>query len=175
MALVLIGEAAVGALAGELLNAVLELKHKVTVFEATLTRLESTLYIISPIIHEIECQICVLGRAEREIQTLAMIREVLEKGDELVCKCLKVGHWNILKKIHYEKRLEELDDSLTRFLSVDIQAPMARDVKEILLAVRRMAQQFSTDYYADVTMGVIESSNMQTNLKVSINCPAFFQ
>ena len=94
----LIGGAGLGALAGELLEAVLELKRRVAIFKATLTRLESTLEALCPVIQVIQYQCSVLGRPDRELQRLAMIRIELENGKELVSKCFKVRRLDIPRK-----------------------------------------------------------------------------
>ena len=163
MALELIG--GLGALAGELLKAVLELKRRVVIFEATLTRLESTLETLCPVIQVIQYQCSVLGRPDRELQRLAMIRIELEKGKELVSKCFQVWRLDILRKNRYAKRLEKLDESLRRFLSVDMQALIVVNVNEILLATTRVVHP----------VGVTKPSYWHTNLVVSIHCPAFFE
>ena len=88
--------AGLGAVAGELLASVLRLKRRVDCFDATLTRLESTLMALWPAIQKIECQCYVLGRSDTERQRLTTIRTELENGNKLVSKCSKVRKWNFV-------------------------------------------------------------------------------
>ncbi|XP_028779381.1 uncharacterized protein LOC114735794 [Neltuma alba] len=56
----------------------------------------------------------------------------MRAGEELVRRYSNKSLWNFLCFPYYQKKLQERDESLRRTLSVDVQAQMARDVKEIL-------------------------------------------
>ena len=158
MAFAVVGEAALGAILGELLRAVLELKEKADTFRTTLESLQSTLETIWPVIEDIKYQNYALGRPKGEIERF--IRR-LEDGHRLICKCSKVGRRDYLKQVRYRKRLVAFDESLTRFLKVEMQALMARDQREMLLAVQRISMrlEFAPNHYgyADFTTGVRSS------------------
>ncbi|KAJ1424925.1 hypothetical protein SESBI_11319 [Sesbania bispinosa] len=135
MAASLVGGAAVGAVFGELLNAVLETRDKAIMFKQTLANLRSTLLTIAPTIQEIEQQNIDLGRPKEELESL--IRE-MEEGTNLVSKCSKIHRLNFKARARYQERLEALMDSLARFFTIDMQAHISRDQKETLFTVRRL-------------------------------------
>lgn len=114
----LVGEAALGAVFGELLRAVLDTKSNADGFESDLNSLESTLKSISPIIEEIQTLKKQLNRPE-ELQDLI---EHLNKGKELVRKCSKVNSCTSYKRAPYAKKLRELDVYISRFFHINMQA-----------------------------------------------------
>ena len=131
----LVGGAALGAVFGELVKAVLEMRDKVTGFEKTLAYLRTTLIAIDPVIKEIQQRNNDLGRPNEELESL--IRE-MEEGTKLVCKGSKIHKLNFPARIRYQEELAELIESLVRFFMIDMQAQTARDLKETLLEVRRI-------------------------------------
>lgn len=130
-----VGGAALGAVFGELLSAVLKMKDKAIMFKQTLADLRSTLEAIAPTIKEIEQQNNDLGRPKEELERL--IRE-MEEGTKLVCKCSKIHRLNYLARARYQDQLVALLTSLVRFVIIEMQAQTARDQKETLLKVRRI-------------------------------------
>ncbi|RYQ83981.1 hypothetical protein Ahy_B10g102872 isoform B [Arachis hypogaea] len=135
MAAALIGGAAVGAVFGELLKAVLEMKDKTIMFKPTLAYLQTTLESLKPLMKEIEQHNNKLCRPKAELESL--IRD-MEDGTKLVYKCSKIHKLNLPAKIYCQKQLEELEWCLSRFFSIDMQAQILRDLKETLLEVRRI-------------------------------------
>ncbi|TKY63639.1 NAD(P)H dehydrogenase (quinone) FQR1 [Spatholobus suberectus] len=131
----IIAEAAVGAVFGELLKTVLEMKDKAVMFKPTLVNLQSTLIAIAPVIKEIEQHNNDLGRPKEELESL--IRQ-MEEGTKLVCKCSHIHRLNYVARVRYQEQLEAFVDSLVRFFIIDMQAQTARDQKESLLKVRRI-------------------------------------
>ena len=124
-----------GAVYGELLNAVLKLKDKGTSFGLTLARLRSTPEAISPLISEIEQQNNKLNQPQEEIERL--VKE-MEDCEILVCKCSEIRRWNYWTKLLYENRLLTMDNALLRLFNVDLQAQIARDQKETLLEIKKL-------------------------------------
>ncbi|XP_072060841.1 BAG-associated GRAM protein 1 isoform X9 [Arachis hypogaea] len=135
MAAALIGGAAVGAVFGELLKAVLEMKEKTIMFKPTLSYLQTTLESLKPLMKEIEQHNNKLCRPKAELESL--IRD-MEDGTKLVYKCSKIHKLNLPAKIYCQKQLEELERCLSRFFSIDMQAQILRDLKETLIEVRRI-------------------------------------
>ncbi|KAJ1377660.1 Serine-threonine/tyrosine-protein kinase, catalytic domain [Sesbania bispinosa] len=129
------GGAAVGAVFGELLKAVLEIRDKAVMFKQTLANLRSTLITVAPIMKEIEQHNIDLGRPKEDLESL--IRE-MEEGTNLVSKCAKIHRLNFMARARYQERLEALMDSLVRFFIIDMQAQATRDQKETLLKVRKI-------------------------------------
>ncbi|MED6146069.1 hypothetical protein PIB30_031085 [Stylosanthes scabra] len=135
MAASLVGGAALGAAFGELLKAVLEIEHKNRNFEKTLAYIRTTLTAIHRLIREIEQQNIELGRPKEELESL--IRD-MEEGTKLVYKCSRICRCNFPARIHHQEQLAALVESLIRFFIIDMQAQMARDLKDTLITVRRI-------------------------------------
>ncbi|XP_015950574.1 probable LRR receptor-like serine/threonine-protein kinase At1g51810 [Arachis duranensis] len=135
MAASLVGGAAIGAVFGELLKAVIDMRDRAVMFKPTLAYLTTTLTAIDPVIKEIEQQNNELGRANTELELL--IKE-MEEGTKLVYKCSKIHKLNFPARIRYQEQLVALVESLVRFFIIDMQAQTARDLKETLMKVRRI-------------------------------------
>lgn len=80
----MIAEATVGAVFGELLKAVLEIKDKAIGFKQSMVTLQSILTAITPIIREIEQHNNELGHPKEELESLI---QQMEKGRKLVWQC----------------------------------------------------------------------------------------
>ncbi|KAK9285365.1 hypothetical protein L1049_024556 [Liquidambar formosana] len=130
----LVGEAALGAVFGELLRAVLDTKSNADGFESDFKqpRINTKVHAISPIIEEIQTLKKQLNRPE-ELQDLI---EHLNKGKELVHKCSKVNCCNSYKRAPYAKKRRELDVYISRFFHINMQALQTRDNNEILMAAK---------------------------------------
>lgn len=128
-------DAALGALFGELLKAILLAKDKAIMFKETMDHLESTLKSIEPVIRKIEKHNKKLGRPKEELESL---KTKMENGAKLVSKCSEIHKLDFVTKIRYQSKLEALEDSLTKFFVIDLAAQTARDQKETLRKVRRM-------------------------------------
>ncbi|RYR27201.1 hypothetical protein Ahy_B02g061540 isoform A [Arachis hypogaea] len=140
MAASLVGGAAVGAVFGELLKAVLAMKDKAMMFRQTLAHLRTTLTAIAPVVKEIENHNNELGRPKEELESL--MRE-MEQGTKLVYKCSKIRKLNFIARIRYQEQLVALVESLVKFFMIDLQAQTARDLKETLLEVRKISSEVS--------------------------------
>lgn len=134
-----VGGAALGAVFGELLRAVVEANIKTVMFKALLKQLNSTLLSVTPIIKEIEKLNRVLDRPRHEIDKF--IRK-LEQGEQLVRKCSTI-RLNCFKRIFYAHKLQKLDASIVRFFQVDMVAQVARDTKETLVKVNEIHSIFT--------------------------------
>ncbi|XP_020986607.1 exocyst complex component EXO70A1 [Arachis duranensis] len=135
MAAELLGGAAIGAVFGELLKAVLEVKDKASNFKNTLAYLRTILVKIDPLIKEMEQQNDELGRPKEELDSLI---EEMEEGTKLVYRCSKIHRLNFLARIQYQDELAKLVVSLERFFRFDVPAQTSRDTKETLLKVTRI-------------------------------------
>ncbi|KAJ7951597.1 Disease resistance protein [Quillaja saponaria] len=132
MALALVEGGVVGAVFGELLKAVLEVKDKILQFNPVLKKLKSTLESIAPVIHEIQKYHEQLDRKKEELRGLI---KQMEEGKELVLKCSKIPRWKIWSKPHYHDELCELDKALERFFKFDLTVQTARTGLETLVKV----------------------------------------
>ncbi|MED6126027.1 hypothetical protein PIB30_074432 [Stylosanthes scabra] len=135
MAASLLGGAAIGAVFGELLKAVIDMKDRAVMFKPTLAYLTTTLTAIEPVINEIEQQNNELGRAKSELE---LLMKEMEEGTKLVYKCSRIHYLNYPARIRHQEQLVALVESLVRFFMIDMQAQTARDLKETLLKVRRI-------------------------------------
>nr|TKS13596.1 hypothetical protein D5086_0000050900 [Populus alba] len=105
--------AAAGALIGELLHDVWELKKKGDMFEHVLASMEVTLTSLTPVLEKIKVLNKELDREnDKEIW---MLWKQIEKGKKLVRKFKQAKCSSCLKRPFYMKDLEKLDDSLKRF------------------------------------------------------------
>ncbi|KAI9165358.1 hypothetical protein LWI28_012542 [Acer negundo] len=119
----LFGEAMLGAIFGELLKVVTEAKNKSDKHETELAMLKSTLESIKPIIQEIETLNIALNILEQET---ARLKEELIKGTELVRKCSEVKCC-CFKKVNYADKLIQLNQSIERFIKVNMQKQLPPD------------------------------------------------
>nr|KYP32313.1 putative disease resistance protein At5g66910 family [Cajanus cajan] len=128
----MIADAVVGAVFQELLRTVLDITSKAITFKQSMGNLQSTLEAIAPLIREIEQHNNELGRPKEELESL--LRK-MEEGTKLVCKCSTVGRLDYVGRVRYQNQIEELSNWLMRFFVIDLQAQMARDLKETLRRV----------------------------------------
>ncbi|MED6135332.1 hypothetical protein PIB30_045451 [Stylosanthes scabra] len=135
MAAELLGGAAIGAVFGELLKAVLEVMDKASNFKNTLAYLRNILVKIDPLIKEMEQQNGELGRSKEE---LGWLIEEMKEGRKLVYKCCKIHRLNFLGRIQNQDELAKLAVSLEGFFRFDVPAQTSRDTKETLFKVTRI-------------------------------------
>ncbi|KAI4327492.1 hypothetical protein L6164_019945 [Bauhinia variegata] len=128
-------EAAVGAVVGELLKAILETKDRAIKFRPTLERLEDKLRRLEPLIKQIAEYDRRLDRPKEEMEGLI---KQMEECKKLVLKCAEINWWQCCFRPHYQEELDELDNSLDKLLSSDLQVQIARDQRENLLEIREM-------------------------------------
>ncbi|KAJ0040043.1 hypothetical protein Pint_28119 [Pistacia integerrima] len=133
-----VGGAALGAVFGELLQAVVVASVKAWMFKSLLKQLNSTLESVTPIVKEIEKLNRDLDRPRHE--TDKFIRK-LEQGEQLVRKCSTI-RLNCFKRIFYAYKLQKLDTSIASFFQVDMVAQHSRDTKETLVKVNEMHSIF---------------------------------
>ncbi|KAK0605757.1 hypothetical protein LWI29_030457 [Acer saccharum] len=156
----LFGGAMLGAFFGELLKVVTEAKNISDEYETELAKLKSTLESIKPIIQEIETLNIALNIPEQET---AQLKEELIKGTELVRKCSK-GKCCCFKKVNYADKLNNLNQSIERFIKVNMQAQMVRDNKKILVEVD-MQTELIKDNKKILEQVEERGANMQTDDK----------
>ncbi|KAK9285083.1 hypothetical protein L1049_024268 [Liquidambar formosana] len=127
MAAELIGGAVVGAVAGELVQAVLETKRATSMFESNLKRLESTLDSVGGHMDEIEQLNKKCNDSPKD--GIRELGKILQEGKELVEECRVVAWWNYYKRHHYSNKLVDSDASLCRFLQVNMQVAQLKGIK----------------------------------------------
>ncbi|TKY63642.1 putative F-box protein PP2-B12 [Spatholobus suberectus] len=126
----MLADAAEGAVFGELLTAVMEVKDKAIIFKPTLDTLQSTLISIAPVLIDMERLSNELERPKEELESV--IRQ-MEEGKKLVYECSKIHRLNYVARVRYQNQLVTLVDSLVRVFIINMQAQTARDQKETLL------------------------------------------
>ena len=107
MAAELLGGADVGAVFGELLEAVLNEINKAA-FKTRLRQIERTLQSNSPILQYMEKLNQALNRRNEETETII---EVIRKGKTLVVVCSKTRRYNCWRRQKYTDKLVELEES----------------------------------------------------------------
>ncbi|KAD4338044.1 hypothetical protein FH972_027308 [Carpinus fangiana] len=134
-------DAVLGAVLGEafsqLFETVKDVVNKARMFEPILTRLQSTLASLVPLVEQIGRLNIEVGHPEEEINSLI---EQMKKGTKLVSKCSKISWWNYCMKSQYAGKLCELDEDIGRFFQVDLQAWNARNVLETLVEVKAIIE-----------------------------------
>ncbi|KAL3526742.1 hypothetical protein ACH5RR_011398 [Cinchona calisaya] len=138
MAVNLTEGAALGTVFDRLFQAVLDGNQQLTTFTSTLNSLKSTLALIKPILDDLEKLNKALDRPEQETE---MFVGRLIEGENLVRKCSKIKSWDLYNKHSYSKKIKKLEDSITRFFQLDVQAQMVRNTKRILIEVKDTNQK----------------------------------
>ncbi|XP_048128310.1 probable disease resistance protein At5g66900 [Rhodamnia argentea] len=122
--------AAVGAAFGELFSLVNHLVKTVAAFRGQLKKIQTTLGNIEPIIKDIDKFNNLLDRSPEE---LAPIKVLLEEGQGLVNKCLKIHKLNLCTKYTHSRKLTAFNAALQFQLYIPLLN--ARDAKELLISV----------------------------------------
>ncbi|CAN1123329.1 Probable disease resistance protein At5g66900 [Linum perenne] len=125
-------DAAVGAVAGELLKAVLNALQKAIEFRSVLQDLQSTLESIIPLVQQIQGLNEKLARNKSE---MARFVEEIERGVQLVNKCSSIRWYTCWKRPKYRDKLRSLDEYLRNFCGLDLQLQQSVDIKEMLVGV----------------------------------------
>ncbi|XP_011039225.1 PREDICTED: probable disease resistance protein At5g66910 [Populus euphratica] len=67
--------------------------------------------------------------------------ELLARGCHLVSKCSRISQWNYFKMRRYEKRIDELDESLKHLLTLNFQLLQYENMRKILTGVNEMSKK----------------------------------
>lgn len=129
MAASAVSGAALGAVFQEALVGIAKIINMGRKYPSTLQTNVSTLEAMRPLVNDIVRCNQELDRPRAEVDIL--VRE-FKAGEELVRKYSNKSLWKVLCYPYYQMRLKGGDESLRRTLSVDVQAQMARDLKEVL-------------------------------------------
>lgn len=113
-----------------LLQEVVDAAKRITTFRSSLNSLKSTVFSLKAYFEEVARLNKVLHSPQQETD---MFINRLREGETLVRNCSQVKWWNLYKKISYSKKITELENSLTRFFQLIVQADMVRDHKKMLI------------------------------------------
>ncbi|XP_016651749.1 PREDICTED: probable disease resistance protein At5g66900 isoform X1 [Prunus mume] len=162
----LIGGAVLGTLFSELYERLEKLIIKNFKYKKILNDFKSSLDSLKPVIDQIEEYNRELDHPEQELKDL---KEVMEKGIELVGKCFEVRKWQFYEKNKYANKLVELDKSLQALLR-RLHVQSIRDVKENSVSARSMKKDLSR---IEPMLSRIESSLvLQNQAKTEAWCAA---
>lgn len=125
------GEAAMGAVFGELLKAVIDVAQKTVKFKSILTDLIDILDKIKPRLDEIEKLNVILDGKKEETDSLI---EQWKKGTELIHRCSSVPFW---ERYFFSKKLIKFKESLSQF-SLSVQLLQTVESKKILVGVNEI-------------------------------------
>ncbi|XP_010255125.1 PREDICTED: probable disease resistance protein At5g66900 [Nelumbo nucifera] len=156
----LVGGSLLGAVAGELLKAVIDVAKKAVQFKEQLERLKSTLENILPRIEEVQRLHGQITDLKTDTDIERMIQE-LKEGQVRVRKCEKISSWNYYKKYRYSKMFIKLDESLCRFFQLNVQADAWLDNKKLLVEFKEMSRKFEAVSFGDTgpTWGFISAGS----------------
>lgn len=108
---------------------------KTWLFKSKLKRLQETIDKITPIFSDIEKLNQILERRQEETNSFI---EQLKHAEDLVKECKKIKYLNFYMRYPLSLKLDELEESLMRFFRIEVQLHQARDMKEMLVAVKDM-------------------------------------
>ncbi|KAL6273789.1 hypothetical protein ACE6H2_024481 [Prunus campanulata] len=139
-------DATIGRAFEALLGAVSQARERAHMYESILAQLEFTIQIITPKISEID------RFSEEDIPDDVIYRIHLQliEGKELVDKCSNAGCCNLWNSQKYYKKLQELDDSLRRLITIDLQVKVALDVIRISTEMKELCRRWDQKNQMDV-------------------------
>ncbi|PWA80280.1 NB-ARC domains-containing protein [Artemisia annua] len=115
--------------ATKLVDVIIEVIAKTCYFKSTLTEIKESLESMRPIFNDMEKLNKELGRRKDETNKFI---DLIKGAEELIRQCENVKFWKIY---FHAKKLDELNKSLSKFIKVDLQLPIGRDVRETLVKV----------------------------------------
>ncbi|ONH96603.1 hypothetical protein PRUPE_7G140100, partial [Prunus persica] len=139
-------DATIGRALEALLGAVSQARERAHMYESILAQLEFTIQTITPKISEIDH----LSEEDFPDDVIYRIRLQLIQGRELVNKCSNAGCCNLWKSQMYYKKLQELDDSLRRLITIDLQVKVALDVIRISTEMKELCRRWDQKNKMDV-------------------------
>jgi predicted transcriptional regulator len=123
----LVGGAALGAVFGAVFavlhDRVKNVGSKVHEFKSVLTRLESKLDLLAPVVKEISL-------LNREEETKSLVED-MKKAEELIRIFSVMEGWTAKFQVHHSKRLTELEKAIENFCKVHMPAQTKRDTSQI--------------------------------------------
>ncbi|KAK9948806.1 hypothetical protein M0R45_004368 [Rubus argutus] len=147
-------EATIGLALEALLGAVSQARDSAHNYESILAQLECTIQSITPKIYEIER----LSEEDLPDDVVNRIKLQLIQGKELVDKCSNSGCCTFCKGQRYYKKLQELDASLQRLITIDLQVKVALDVVRISAEMKALCRRWD-DKIENVHEGEGKSSD----------------
>ncbi|CAN6449434.1 unnamed protein product [Victoria cruziana] len=143
--------AALGSIIAELLNAILVAEETAMNFRDCLLSLQKTVQTLQLTVGEVKQLDEGLRNSKLDDDAAAQRREnmddllnCLDHGKRLVNKCSKLPNWKIWKRHVYVKKLKKLDAELLRFASINIQAEIWVDTKQMMSDAKRLYKEISS-------------------------------
>ncbi|ERN14424.1 hypothetical protein AMTR_s00033p00242990 [Amborella trichopoda] len=141
MSMDLFSGAAIGAIAGELLRALLDAKNMVKDCKSHCEKLKSTLQHLIPKLKAID-QLR-LQLTDSQPADFVELKSQLESGMVLVHKCTKLQFWELFKIYRCAKQLIQLDEYLVRFFNLNLAADTNLDTKYIRTNTKDLIRLFA--------------------------------
>ncbi|XP_054790225.1 protein DA1-related 5-like [Prosopis cineraria] len=138
----LVGGAALGTVFSELWNTVKDAKNRLKDFKNKLQDLDETLQDLDPMVKDIQNFNAQLKRSDQ--RDVDHLKSVMEKGSNLVSKCLLFRRRDFIKKIYYHKKLVELDNDIIIFNNKHNLLNTFREVKLLHLKVDKLSDQIQS-------------------------------
>ncbi|KAF5747073.1 disease resistance protein [Tripterygium wilfordii] len=118
-----------GEVATELIRMLIKISRKSLFCKSSADGLRSSIEELLPIIQEIKYTGVELP-AMRQSQ-LNKISETLSEGKELAEKVMRSGRWNVYKNLQLARKMEKLEQTVSRFLNGPMQAHILADVHHV--------------------------------------------
>lgn len=139
----------VGDAVSKLSDAILIVITKTWYFKSKLIKMQENITSIKPVFNDIEKLNIQLDRRRDETN---MFIKHLKEAEDLVRKCEYIK-WNLIKRYRYSSKLDDLNESLTRFIQIDVLLQLARDAKQMLKELQnRSRNQSSSGCSSDVPL-----------------------
>ncbi|KAF3783727.1 putative disease resistance protein [Nymphaea thermarum] len=147
----LVNGAVVGIIVAELLKAILEGEETAMNFRDCFHRLQKTVETLQVTVLEVK-------RLDEELrdtklddkstvqrrENMTELLDCLEQGKHLINKCSKLPTWKIWKRHMYAKKLMKLDAQLLKFASMNMQAEIWGDTKQMMADAKRLYEELNS-------------------------------
>lgn len=122
------------AAAGQLSRLTLDVLDQTFQFDSVLLQLQITSKFVV-------ARIQTISQLRDSSDAIRRLTELLQKAEEIVRKCVDVACWNFLKKYRYSKKLIELDESIRRFFSVELQVVLLEETTRISNQIEQLIKR----------------------------------
>ncbi|XP_054790226.1 uncharacterized protein LOC129321028 [Prosopis cineraria] len=138
----LVSGAALGTVFSGLWSTVKDAKNRLKDFKNKLQDLDDTLQRLDPMVKDIQNLNAQLKRSDQ--RDVDRLKSVMEKGANLVSKCLLLRRRDFIKKIYYHKKLVELDNDIISFNNKHTSLNTFREIQLLHLKVDKLSDQIQS-------------------------------
>lgn len=151
--------AALGVALQQLRDSIVRAIAEATKFKFKLQLLKTTVDLLIERFNEME-QLCLQLKNKFPKAETERLRDLLEKGKNVISTCSHIAWWNYYRKRRYAKRIDELNQSLQHLLTFNFQLEQSTRLLEVLLKVNEMNKKLDRmENYGGVATDKKSSSN----------------